>query len=64
MVTDGLVFGRARSGAAALCERNPRARAFYTKSGFLDVGAKLFIVGSDPQIDRVMMRPIDNSSSV
>ena len=45
-------------------ERNPRAIAFYTKCGFRDVGSKLFIVGSDPQTDRVMTREIDRSPAV
>ena len=35
-------------------ERNPRAIAFYTKCGFVDVGTHLCIVGSDAQTDRVM----------
>lgn len=35
-------------------ERNPRAIAFYTKCGFVDVGTHLCIVGSDEQTDRVM----------
>jgi GNAT superfamily N-acetyltransferase len=36
-------------------ERNPRAMAFYTKSGFRDVGSKDFFVGTDRQSDRVMV---------
>jgi diamine N-acetyltransferase len=39
-------------------ERNPRAIAFYTKYGFSDVGSKVFVVGTDPQTDRVMTRQI------
>jgi RimJ/RimL family protein N-acetyltransferase len=38
-------------------ERNPRAIAFYRKCGFLDVGSHLFVLGSDPQTDRIMLRP-------
>ncbi len=49
-------------------ERNDRAKAFYTKSGFIDVGTQQFIVGSDVQTERVMVRPImingSNGSSV
>jgi ribosomal protein S18 acetylase RimI-like enzyme len=45
-------------------ERNPRAIAFYTKCGFTDVGSKLFIVGADPQNDRVMAREIPHSPAV
>lgn len=50
----------ARSGADPLWlgvwERNPRAIAFYRKCGFADVGSHLFVVGSDPQTDRIMVR--------
>ena len=35
-------------------ERNSRAQAFYRKVGFVDVGAHTFVVGSDPQTDRLM----------
>jgi diamine N-acetyltransferase len=49
-----------QSGAAtlwlAVWERNPRAIAFYRKSGFVDVGSKLFVLGRDRQTDRVMSR--------
>jgi GNAT superfamily N-acetyltransferase len=37
-------------------ERNPRARAFYGKSGFADVGEHVFLFGTDPQTDRVMAK--------
>ncbi|MBZ8141269.1 GNAT family N-acetyltransferase [Rubrivivax gelatinosus] len=37
-------------------ERNPRAIAFYAKSGFADVGTTSFAVGADLQRDRVMLR--------
>lgn len=37
-------------------EHNPRAIAFYRKFGFVDVGAKEFLVGTDLQTDRVMVR--------
>ena len=36
-------------------ERNPRAIAFYTKSGFRIAGSKDFWVGSDRQTDHVMV---------
>ena len=39
-------------------ERNARARAFYVKSGFTDVGEHVFLFGTDPQTDRVMVRPL------
>jgi GNAT superfamily N-acetyltransferase len=35
-------------------ERNDRARAFYAKCGFADVGEHVFLFGADPQTDRVM----------
>jgi ribosomal protein S18 acetylase RimI-like enzyme len=51
-----------RRGAATLWlgvwERNPRAQAFYRKYGFVDVGAHTFVLGSDPQTDRLMARPL------
>ena len=39
-------------------ERNDRAKAFYRKCGFADVGSKVFLLGTDPQRDRVMARPV------
>jgi len=39
-------------------ERNPRAQAFYGKCGFADVGEHVFLFGTDPQTDRVMVRPL------
>ncbi|HEY9382561.1 MAG TPA: GNAT family N-acetyltransferase [Gemmatimonadales bacterium] len=39
-------------------ERNPRARAFYAKSGFRDVGTADFYVGSDRQTDRILVCPV------
>jgi ribosomal protein S18 acetylase RimI-like enzyme len=36
-------------------ERNPRAQAFYGKHGFQKVGRKVFIVGTDPQTDDVLL---------
>lgn len=39
-------------------EKNPRAIRFYEKCGFRDVGSQIFVLGSDPQKDRVMARPI------
>ncbi|HSC30607.1 MAG TPA: GNAT family N-acetyltransferase [Gemmatimonadaceae bacterium] len=39
-------------------ERNPRAIAFYKKCGFAEVGEHTFLLGTDPQRDLVMRRPI------
>ncbi len=39
-------------------ERNPRAIAFYEKSGFRKVGRQYFTVGSDRQHDFVMARTL------
>jgi ribosomal protein S18 acetylase RimI-like enzyme len=36
-------------------ERNPRAQAFYAKHGFRKVGSHVFVVGSDPQTDDVLL---------
>lgn len=36
-------------------ERNARAQAFYRKHGFTQVGSQVFVVGSDPQTDHVML---------
>ena len=35
-------------------ERNDRARAFYAKCGFADIGEHIFLFGTDPQTDRIM----------
>lgn len=49
-------------GATALWlgvwEHNPRAQAFYRKAGFADVGSKVFVVGTDAQADRVMLKAL------
>jgi len=39
-------------------ELNPRAIAFYRKSGFEESGSHLFVVGDDPQRDVIMIRPV------
>jgi ribosomal protein S18 acetylase RimI-like enzyme len=39
-------------------EHNPRAKAFYRKCGFADVGSHVFVVGTDPQTDRIMTRTL------
>lgn len=39
-------------------ERNERAKAFYRKCGFQQVGTQVFVVGKDPQTDHVMLRQL------
>jgi len=39
-------------------ERNPRAVAFYAKFGFVEVGDHVFPLGTDPQRDIIMARPV------
>jgi GNAT superfamily N-acetyltransferase len=39
-------------------ERNPRARAYYHKTGFVDVGSHVFMVGMDAQTDRILTRAL------
>jgi ribosomal protein S18 acetylase RimI-like enzyme len=39
-------------------ERNERAQAFYRKHGFRLVGTQIFVVGTDPQTDHVMLREL------
>jgi len=40
-------------------ERNERAQAFYRKCGFRTVGKQIFVVGTDPQTDHVMLREFE-----
>jgi ribosomal protein S18 acetylase RimI-like enzyme len=39
-------------------ERNPRAQAFYRKSGFTDVGTHVFMLGTEAQTDRLFARAL------
>jgi GNAT superfamily N-acetyltransferase len=52
---------RAR-GAATLWlgvwEKNLRARAYYAKAGFADIGAHEFRLGDDLQVDRILSRSL------
>jgi len=41
-------------------EHNPRARAFYAKCGFTDVGTCAYLFGTEPQTDRVMARAVSD----
>jgi ribosomal protein S18 acetylase RimI-like enzyme len=62
-MTEALEQAR-RRGAAVLWlgvwERNPRAIRFYEKCGFADAGSQTFVLGSDPQTDRIMWRSVPN----
>jgi diamine N-acetyltransferase len=40
-------------------DQNPRAIRFYTKWGFEDVGGQTFMLGDDPQQDRVLARSLE-----
>ncbi|MBZ0111249.1 MAG: GNAT family N-acetyltransferase [Thermoanaerobaculia bacterium] len=44
-------------------ERNPRAIAFYRKSGFAKVGSHEFVVGSDTQTDWVFIAALSDPSA-
>ncbi len=44
-------------------ERNERAKAFYRKTGFVDVGAHVFVVGTDAQTDRILVRSLPPARS-
>jgi ribosomal protein S18 acetylase RimI-like enzyme len=56
-------FDRARAAGfetiwLGVWERNERAIAFYQKHGFEECGSHVFQLGSDPQIDLLMARPL------
>jgi diamine N-acetyltransferase len=44
-------------------ERNPRAIAFYAKSGFVHAGSHDFFVGADRQTDHVFVAPVQRPTS-
>jgi ribosomal protein S18 acetylase RimI-like enzyme len=53
---------RARAGREfwlGVFQRNERALAFYRKCGFRTVGTQVFVVGTDPQKDYVMLRELE-----
>jgi ribosomal protein S18 acetylase RimI-like enzyme len=59
---DGAKQRARRRGATTMWlgvwERNARAQAFYRKHGFGAVGRQVFVVGSDPQTDDVLLCPL------
>lgn len=57
-----LQAARARGGREfwlGVFQRNERALAFYRKCGFRVVGTQVFVVGTDPQKDYVMLRELE-----
>jgi diamine N-acetyltransferase len=44
-------------------EHNPRAKRFYQKMGFLEVGDHVFQLGSDPQRDLILSRSVSNQQT-
>ena len=63
---DAAVSVAVQSGAELLWlgvwEQNPRAIAFYSKHGFVDVGEQDFMLGTDRQHDRIMARRLTRSA--
>jgi GNAT superfamily N-acetyltransferase len=53
----------ARTLYVSAWEHNHRAIAFYAKHGFVQVGTVQFTLGSDVQIDLVMVRPLRTGRS-
>ena len=55
------IRGRGAHGAwLGVWEHNVRAVRFYAKHGFRDIGAHVFVLGSDVQSDRIMWREIES----
>ncbi|HJV22843.1 MAG TPA: GNAT family N-acetyltransferase [Holophagaceae bacterium] len=59
----GTVIARAKAEGfrtlwLGVWEHNTRAQAFYRRWPFVDVGSHTFVVGTDPQIDRIWECPI------
>ncbi len=57
-VRDAAAAAGARHLWLGVWEHNPRAIRFYEKSGFVDVGSQVFVLGADRQTDRVMIAPV------
>jgi ribosomal protein S18 acetylase RimI-like enzyme len=55
------------AGAATLWlgvwERNPRAIAFYRNEVYAEAGTHVFVVGTDPQTDWIMTRPVGGATA-
>jgi GNAT superfamily N-acetyltransferase len=61
-VLDAALDANAATLWLGVWERNPRAIAFYAKAGYVEVGSHTFVVGTDPQTDRILTRPLQRSS--
>lgn len=63
VLMERVVAAARAAGAATLWlgvwEHNPRAIAFYSKAGYADVGSHTFLLGTDPQTDRILVRAVD-----
>ncbi len=57
-------LAKARTLWLGVWERNERAKAFYRKCGFVDVGAHVFMVGNDAQTDRILVRAVAPGSTI
>jgi len=53
---DAVVELGGRHAWLGVWEKNARGVAFYRKSGFVPVGRKVYVVGSDHQTDHVLLR--------
>ena len=53
--------GGARTLWLTTWEFAARARSFYARCGFVDVGTTIFMVGNDPQTDRVLVLDLDRA---
>ena len=54
---------RGRTLWLGVWERNLRAKAFYEKTGFADVGSHIFMLGTDPQTDRILLRSLPSTGA-
>lgn len=64
LLDEGIARVRSTGGSGArtlwlgVWERNFRAQKFYLREGFTRAGEHVFLLGSDPQTDWIMQRPI------
>ena len=63
-VEDAACARGARTLWLGVWERNARAMAFYQKTGFTDVGSHVFMLGTDPQTDRILARSVPRRSTL